>query len=76
METHDGQQYPEPSSLKDSPKFRELAALMKEIPLDRRVEALEAAESPPELKLFDENATEETDDSTATDDLGSTAESN
>jgi|GEM_PF-4735363 len=76
METHDSTEHPESGNLKDSAKFRELADLMKKIPLDRREDAFEAADSPPELKLFNENATEDTDDTTAADDLGSTAESN
>ncbi len=63
MEPHNGEEHPEPGSLKDNPAFRELAALMSQIPEERRADAFTAAESTP-LKVFDPHGNE-----AATDDL-------
>lgn len=66
MEPHSSKQDPEPSSLKDSEEFRELAERMQRIAPNRRADAFEAAEStPPSFQLFtdDDNDKATPDDS-------------
>lgn len=62
METHDGEEHPEPRRLKDEPEFNELRELLKKLPPESVAAVGESlTEYPPALRVFspDDNQSEE-----------------
>lgn len=60
MEAHDSEKHSDPVSLRDTAEFQELARLLAKMPPDRRAEAFAELRDSPELKIFNDNAREET----------------